>query len=89
MHRVSDEGYERLDRVAWNPQDLSQEEFEARFDAHLPTKIFLPDRWDSIRPLLRLMYGKKSWQFAWSENYYAQFYAKVKNYVSFTQLTLN
>lgn len=85
VYRPPDGDYVRLDRVAWNPQDLSQEELEHLFDAHLLSKVFLPDRWNRTLPLMKFMYGENSWQMAWAQKYYDEFRLKVKNYIHFNE----
>ncbi|EFX63539.1 hypothetical protein DAPPUDRAFT_119127 [Daphnia pulex] len=66
VYRVSDHGFSRFDRIAWNVGDLLPESFARQFDAHLPEKMFLSSQWKrNIQPLLLLMYGKHSWEARW------------------------
>lgn len=85
-YRVSDRGFERLDRTGWDADKLVPENFTIRYDAHLPGKGFLPSQWKRILPLIYLMYGKDSWQAKWCDEYTQQFLAKVENYVRFSDL---
>jgi hypothetical protein len=65
VYKVSDVGLRRLDRFNWNV-NLKQLKASSSsldmldgsyYDAHLPRGGFQPAKWNSIRPLLRLMYG--------------------------------
>lgn len=86
---VSDEGFYRLDRIDWHPEEMNKEDFDVMFDAHMPLKFYLPERWNHLgtRALLYYMYGKKSPLTSWCDQYVEEFYAKVKNYVAFTNTT--
>lgn len=84
VYLVSDEGFSRVDRIAWDPEKLTPETFKLKFDAHMPMKGFLPEQWQRIRPLIHLMYGKDSWQTKWCDQYNLDFLAKVRNYINFT-----
>lgn len=65
VYKVSDVGLRRLDRYNWNvnlkqlkASSSSLDMLDASYyDAHLPMGGFQPAKWNSIRPLLRLMYG--------------------------------
>ena len=85
-YRVSDKGFERLDRTGWDADKLVPENFTIRFDAHLPGKGFLPVQWKKIVPLINLMYGNNSWEARWAEEYTLSFLAKVENFVRFGDL---
>jgi len=87
VYKVSDEGYDRVDRIAWDADKLNETTLQKRYDAHIPLKAFVPAQWIKIKPLVNLMYGgSDSWKSKWCEEYVQQFYAKVKNYVTFTDL---
>lgn len=87
IYRVSDHGFSRLDRIAWNVDQLSPQDFALRYDAHLPEKMFLPNQWKrNIQPLVLLMYGENSWEAKWCQSYFEEFSKKLaNNYVNFGQ----
>ncbi len=86
VYRVSDDGFSRLDRIAWNADQLLPKNFSLRYDAHLPEKMFLPNRWKrNIQPLIFLMYGEHSWEARWCQSYFEEFSTKLTNYVKFDQ----
>ena len=84
VYLVSDEGFSRVDRIAWDPEKLTSEAFKLKYDAHMPMKGFLPEQWRRIQPLVHLMYGKDSWQAKWCDQYNLDFLAKVRNYLNFS-----
>lgn len=70
IYKVSDNGFKRIDRGAWNADELDEATIQKRYDAHLPTKPFLPIKWKLIRPLMKLLYvGSESWKVRWCEQY--------------------
>ena len=87
VYKVSDEGYDRVDRPSWDADKLNETTLQKRYDAHLPGRSFLPTQWAKIKPLVNLMYGgSDSWKSKWCDEYVQQFYAKVNNYITFTDL---
>ena len=76
--------FTRVDRNRWEPKFLTQEEFHMKYDAHLPLKMYLPNRWQQTLPLLKLMFGEYSWEVSWSDNYARKFYSTLRNYVEFS-----
>jgi len=57
---VNNGNFTRVDRNKWEPKYLTQEELRMKYDAHLPLKLYLPERWEQILPLLKLMFGEDS-----------------------------
>lgn len=83
MAVVDNGDFSRVDRLDWNPQHLTQEQFKKKYDAHVPGKIFLPARWNKTLPLMTLLFGVDSVEVKWSNAYARDFYATVLNYVDF------
>jgi len=67
----------RSDRINWRAEFIRQSDFERYYDAHLIVGGFRPERWSTIRPLIKLMYND-SWQASWSDSYAKQFYSNFK-----------
>lgn len=87
VYRVSDEGFYRVDRSRWSEVDsLVPENFTHRFDAHLPSKGYLPIQQSRMEPLIHLMYGKNSWETKWVEKYNQEFLANVDNWIRFRKV---
>ena len=87
IYKVSDEGFKRIDRESWNADELDEATIQKLYDAHLPIKPFLPEKWKTIRPLVKLLYvGSDSWKVRWCDQYAKEFYSKVQNYVTFNDL---
>ncbi|KAI9559312.1 hypothetical protein GHT06_016101 [Daphnia sinensis] len=81
VYRVSDVGFSRFDRLNWNVATTPKKNFLLKYDAHMPLKMYLPAKWNSVRPLMHWMYGAQSWQTKWCEDYASGFLNKVKNYM--------
>lgn len=86
MVRPDDGNYTRLDRSSWNPEEHVATELDLKYDAHLPSKIYLKERWDSLRNLINYMYGENSTLSIWCEKYFTDFYSKIRNYVNFNDI---
>lgn len=80
---VNNGDFTRVDRNAWAPNNLTQEDLAKKYDAHLPGKIYLPANWNRTLPLLKLMYGVDSVEVGWASTYASDFYATVRNFVEF------
>ncbi len=81
---VNNGDFDRVDRIAWNPMNLTQPQFEKKYDAHMPGKIYQPDKWNKTLPLIKLLFGADSEEVSWSSAYARDFYATTRNYVEFT-----
>lgn len=68
-YRVSDQGLSRIDRSSWNPGSIQPSAFQNYYDTHLPLDGFKSTVWESIKPLVLLMYGEGSFQIEWSNAY--------------------
>ena len=80
IYRVSDEGFDRVDRIDWFPEWLDAESFKLQYDVHLPLELYLPPNWASIQPLIRLMYDDRK-EIGWFDGYVLQFYRQVNSTV--------
>ncbi len=66
----------RIDRSSWRPETVKESQFESNYyDSHLIFNGFQPERWSTIRPLIKLMYTDDSWQSSWCDDYAKQFYS--------------
>ncbi len=86
MIRPDDGNYTRLDRISWYPEEHVASELDLNYDVHLPTKIYLEERWDSLRNLINYMYGENSTLSLWCENYFTDFQSKIQNYIHFNDI---
>ncbi|KAI9562822.1 hypothetical protein GHT06_010277 [Daphnia sinensis] len=68
-YKVSDKGLNRIDRSSWNPGSIQPSAFQNYYDTHLPLEGYKPAVWESIKPLMLLMYGQGSSQIEWSNAY--------------------
>ncbi|XP_032791043.2 uncharacterized protein LOC116928077 [Daphnia magna] len=73
-YRVSDQGLSRIDRSSWNPDSIQPSVFQNYYDTHLPLEGFKPAVWESIKPLVLLMYSEGSSQIEWSNAYAKRFH---------------
>ena len=73
----SDTGLHRVNRRDWHPENIDESSFRNYFDAHLPVGGYLPNMWNKIRPLIRLMFND-SWHVDWSESYTNGFYCQFR-----------
>jgi hypothetical protein len=69
VYQVSDTGFDRLHRIAWNTDEITPEMFDQFYDAHLPVDGFKSAKWETIQPLLHLMYDKESDQYEFCDHY--------------------
>lgn len=74
VYKVSDEGLKRIDRINWNADKIQPSSFGNYFDTHLLVDGFMPDKWESIKPLLNLMYNKSPFRSEWCNRYASRFY---------------
>ena len=74
VYEVSDEGLYRIDRSSWNADKIRPSSFRNYFDTHLLIDGFMPDKWNSIKPLLNLMYNKSTFGSEWCNRYATRFY---------------
>ena len=78
VYKVSDKGFNRVDRRLWDADKLNETTLQKRYDAHLPLKAFLSARWIKIKPLIHLMYGGyESMKSKWCDEYVQKFNALI------------
>lgn len=77
LYKVSDAGFQRIDRAGWNVDGIDPNHFANYFDAHLPLNGFVPKVWSTIAPLIRLMYGNSSLESEWCNSYATRFHEKT------------
>ena len=76
---VSDAGLGRIDRISWHPEQIPPSRFDSFFDAHLILDGFNPEKWATIRPLIRMMFNNdtngtsSAWQILWCDEYAEKF----------------
>lgn len=64
--------------------NLTKEQFEFKYDAHLMAKLYKPNGWEkTASPLIQLMFGPNSSEKKWADNYASKVYKKMKNYEYF------
>jgi hypothetical protein len=87
VYRVSDSGFSRVDRASWTQvEKLDSETFKTKYDSHLLGKGYLPVQQAKLKPLIHLMYGNKSWESKWIDEYNQEFLKKVRNWAGFHEL---
>lgn len=80
VYKVSDVGFQRLNRLAWNVNKMSASSFAKLYDAHLIVGGFQPHKWKSIRPLLHLMYGNGSSLYQFCDQFAKRFHELFTTY---------
>lgn len=75
--KVSDKGFQRIDRASWHPRRIPPSSLDNYYDAHLIEKAYTVESWNRIRPLLHLMFNATSWQLRWSYVYAETFHFKM------------
>jgi len=89
VYHVSDKGFRRIDRIAWDGDVIDEKELLKCYDVHVLIKLYMSQNWNLMKPLLRLMYGGNHTEnYQWCQDYFDEIQKNIQSYIHFSDVEL-